>query len=144
MTAGSDLIDNPEGLISSVDPTPITDASVRPSAISDRISAAAWRSGDSDKVTPPVSATETPLAGQEITVLISADGQLAVNQNIVTIEKLTTETIELLQQDSAAEEQPSIKLKADAGLAAAQLLAVLNALRESGVRKLNLITAVAR
>jgi biopolymer transport protein ExbD len=98
-------------------------------------------SSDVFKIAPPASISEAAAAEEAVTVLVTADGQLAVNQQIVVIEELTATVAALLEQRAAA---PMIKLKADAGLPAAQLLAVLNALRAAGVRKLTLLTALTR
>jgi biopolymer transport protein ExbD len=98
-------------------------------------------SSDVFKIAPPASISEAAAAEEAVTVLVTADGQLAVNQQIVVIEELTAAVATLLKQHGP---DPIVRLKADAGLPSARLLMVLNALRAAGVSKLTLLTALAR
>lgn len=90
------------------------------------------------EVEPPVSASTQPVELQELIVLIGADGRLAVGEQTVDEEGLRAS----ISAHLAEQQETRIKLKADARVEAERLLSVMEILRQAGVERLILLTAL--
>lgn len=92
-------------------------------------------------IQPPQSSSETPVPVAELEILIGTDGQLAINGVIINLEQLASQLANQLATSAESDVQPLISVKADANIQTSQLSQVLNSLRQSGIRKITLITA---
>lgn len=90
------------------------------------------------EVEPPTSASTNPVELQEFIVLIGADGRLAVGDQAVDEEGLR----ESISAHLSEQQETRVKLKADAQVEAERLLSVMEILRQAGVEKLVLLTAL--
>jgi biopolymer transport protein ExbD len=88
------------------------------------------------EVAPPVSQSQAPLVPDEVTILMSSDGRLAM-QNETLAEAEMLQQLETLLQ---AQPQARINLKADGELAANRLVRLTQSLYDIGVEKLQLVT----
>jgi len=94
---------------------------------------------DAFKVTPPSSLIEAPvLEALEFEVLFNADGDLALNNTLMTLEDIKSLLSESKQSQQDAE--INVALKADADVSAAQLKPLLTALTEIQVNQVTLYT----
>ncbi|RAU17510.1 biopolymer transporter ExbD [Nitrincola tibetensis] len=94
---------------------------------------------DAFKVTPPSSLIEAPvLEAIEFEVLFNADGDLALNNTLMTLEDIKSLLSESKQSQQDAE--INVALKADADVSAAQLKPLLTALTEIQVNQVTLYT----
>ncbi|HIC81183.1 MAG TPA: biopolymer transporter ExbD [Kiloniellaceae bacterium] len=91
---------------------------------------------DPFQITPPQSVSEGPAATQDLVVQMAADGRLAVNGVLLDESALEAQ----VAQHLAAAENLQVRLKADGGAAAVQVVAVMELLREAGVERLQLLT----
>lgn len=96
-----------------------------------RISAA-----DLFDVSPPRSASETPAGGHELVVLLSAGGRLALDGAEVSKHALAAAAAEKIRASSDL----TVRLKADGGAEARDVVAVMEILRKAGAEKLVLFT----
>lgn len=87
-------------------------------------------------VTPPRSAGERPAGPEALTVLVGAEGRLALDGRVV--EKTAFES--LAAEHVGAAPDLAVRLKADGGAEARDVVAVMEMLRKAGARKLVLFT----
>ncbi len=92
---------------------------------------------DPFRVDPPRSAAEGAPEGELAEILLSADGRIALDGEPIPREALAARL--------AARPDPEapVRLKADAGIAAEEAVALMEILREAGVRRLRLVTVAA-
>ena len=88
-------------------------------------------------VEPPVSDSETPAAPVETIVLIGADGQLSLQNELIAADQLPALARAIIKKEPL---QP-FKLKADNQAASGQVIRVIEALRNAGVQQTLLITS---
>ncbi|MCP4287600.1 MAG: biopolymer transporter ExbD [Gammaproteobacteria bacterium] len=94
------------------------------------------------QIDPPLSQSHRQLANNSITILIAANGALAVDRKAVSLETLIP-TLEVALQTAAdkSSEKPGIHIRADGLLTAGQLAPILEQLRSSGKSKVRLLTS---
>ena len=92
-------------------------------------------SGDPFEIAPPKSLTDGDPRAQEMLVLLTGDGRIAVNGEVVEREALAG----VLKTASAA----MVRLKADGGVNAVEVVALMELLRDAGVESLDLLTLPA-
>jgi len=95
---------------------------------------------DPFEIAPPHSASEGPAASQEMLVLVGADGQLALDGEIMEEAALEARVAERL----SASEGAQVRLKADGRAEATRVVAVMEFLRAAGVERLRLLTLPER
>ena len=88
-------------------------------------------------VEPPVSDSETPAAPVETIVLIGADGQISIQNELIAADQLYALARAIIKQKPL---QP-FKLKADSQAASGQVIGAMEALRNAGVQQTLLITS---
>ena len=88
-------------------------------------------------VEPPVSDSETPAAPVETIVLIGADGQISLQNELIAADQLSALARAIIKQKPL---QP-FKLKADSQAASGQVIRAIEALRNAGVQQTLLITS---
>lgn len=87
-------------------------------------------------VEPPDSLSETRPEEQRLTLFISDDGAMMLEDTEVTLEQLGEEiTGHLSQQDTA-----DLEVKADSALDSTRLVQVMSHLRQAGVEQVTLLT----
>ena len=91
---------------------------------------------DPFQITPPQSVSEGQAATQDLVVQMAADGRLAVNGMLLDESALEAQVAQRL----SGAEGVRVRLKADGGAAAVQVVAVMELLREAGVKRLQLLT----
>lgn len=91
-------------------------------------------------IQPPRSASGNDDAGQTVKVLLTRDGQIAVENVVVTESRLIDSVAEVLARQPAA----TFQLKADARVDAVRMIRVMENLRDAGVEHLTLLTEHAR
>ncbi|MEX2630218.1 MAG: biopolymer transporter ExbD [Tistlia sp.] len=91
---------------------------------------------DPFRVEPPRSAAEAPAAAQETVVLVGADGRLALDGLLLEPPALARAVAARLK----AEPGTTLRLKADGGAEATEVVAVMELLRDAGVERLKLLT----
>jgi biopolymer transport protein ExbD len=87
-------------------------------------------------IDPPRSEGAQAAESHTVLVLLTADGQLAVDERKVTRAELAAVVAERL----AGAELPTIALKADAAVASDSVIAAMEILRGTGVQTLRLLT----
>lgn len=93
---------------------------------------------DRFEVAPPRSLSPTLAEDQQMTVLLSADGRLAIGGREVDKPELKR----LIMDRLSAEPDLQVQLKADQNLAAEKLIDVIESLRAAGLEKLMLLTVL--
>jgi biopolymer transport protein ExbD len=88
------------------------------------------------RVEPPVSRSDAALANGDRTLLLSADGQLALDGAPLPRGALEPTVAALLEQHPDAR----LKLKADADTTAETLIDVMDALGSAGAQRVTLVT----
>ena len=88
-------------------------------------------------VEPPVSDSETPATPVETIVLIGADGQLSLQNELIAADQLHALARAIIKQKPL---QP-FKLKADSQAASGRVISAIEALRNAGVQQTLLITS---
>lgn len=88
-------------------------------------------------VTPPQSASEGPAELREQVVYVGGDGRLAFDGSV--LDKAALKAAVTARLADATDRR--VRLKADGGAEAVQVVAVLELLREAGVEILTLLTA---
>lgn len=88
-------------------------------------------------VEPPVSDSETPAAPVETIVLIGADGQISLQNELIAADQLSALARAIIKQKPL---QP-FKLKADSQVASGPVIRAIEALRNAGVQQTLLITS---
>lgn len=91
---------------------------------------------DPFEVSPPASQSEAPAERQQVLVLLGADGQLALDNEVVEAGALRQSVAARLSEN----ENLGVRLKADAAAEASEVVAVMELLREAGVERLTLLT----
>ncbi|WP_119166571.1 ExbD/TolR family protein [Algihabitans albus] len=91
---------------------------------------------DPFEIAPPQSSSEGSAGTQDLLVLIGVDGRLALDGEMLSEADFRTAVAERLSNGEA----PSIRLKADGGAEATQVVAVMELLRAAGVERLTLLT----
>lgn len=91
------------------------------------------------RVEPPASRSDTALENREWTLLVGADGQLALDGELLGRERLG----EAVANTLAANPEARLKLKADADITAVALVEVMDALRAAGAERVILLTQQA-
>lgn len=86
------------------------------------------------KVTPPAAGNEQSHQEADFTIFIDADGRLAFENELLSLEELT---LTLRQQQI---KDAHLALKADADLAVSRLSPVIDLLRETGAAQVTLYT----
>lgn len=94
---------------------------------------------DPFEIAPPQSASESSIGVEVLLVQVGADGQLALEGEILTQSDLQAAVTERM---SAAPNTP-VQLKADAAANATDVVAVMQLLRAAGVERLRLLTQPA-
>ncbi len=87
-------------------------------------------------IDPPLSASESLQDPQELTVLVDAEGHLALDGTVIPEDSLTSSVAERLSDSESVQ----VRLKADAQVQAIEVIAVMELLREAGVEQLKLLT----
>ena len=90
-------------------------------------------------VEPPRSSSEGSAAARELRVLVGADGRLALNGEEMAPELFRARVTQRLDQDPGSR----LRLKADGGAEATQVVMVMEWLREAGARRIELLTVPA-
>lgn len=93
---------------------------------------------DPFNVEPAQSKSESPPESPEMLVLVSADGHLALDGEILDEDALGAAVTDRLTKDDVTTSR--VRLKADGGAQAERVVAVMELLREAGVEKINLLT----
>jgi biopolymer transport protein ExbD len=100
--------------------------------------AGALAPADPFRVDPPLSLSEAPPPAEPLTLLIGADGELALDGERLDEAGLLDRLGELIEPGAAA---PELHIKADAALEALQVVGLLEKLRATGLRHVRLLTA---
>lgn len=87
-------------------------------------------------IAPPVSGSEASPGAEELTVLLGADGTLALDGAVIAAAALEAAVAERLSGD----ETTRVRLKADGRAEATRVVAVMERLRAAGVERLTLLT----
>lgn len=87
-------------------------------------------------VEPPESLSESLPEDQTLTLFISEDGRMAIEDTEVTLEQLEEEISVRLSRKVAAD----LEVKADNSLDSARLVQVMSRLRQAGVEQVTLLT----
>lgn len=95
---------------------------------------------DPFEVAPARSASEGLVETPDMLVLVGAGGQLALDGDILDQAALKAAIAERLADASGSAAPARVRLKADGGAEATRVVAVMEALREAGVERLNLLT----
>jgi len=85
-------------------------------------------------VMPPQSSSEVPPGERDLVMHIHADGRMALDGRAVALEDLAAEVARLLPDGGA------VRLKADGDADAILVVGAMEALRDAGVERLNLLT----
>ncbi len=94
---------------------------------------------DPIEVTPPISASGGVVEARELLVMLGADGQLALDDAVIDEEALKT----ALEERMEAAPSTQVWLKADGAADSADVIALMEMLREAGVERLKLLTVPA-
>lgn len=95
------------------------------------------------RVDPPASNSAATPVQPRLTLLLAADGKIAVGDLVMDPERLPgwlAQELPLSAAATASNPLAPVTLKADADVHANQLKSVLNTLRESGLRSVTLLT----
>lgn len=91
---------------------------------------------DPFQVEPPRSSAESPTEAQETVVLVAPDGRLALDGQVLDEPALSQAVAERLRSDPATQ----VRLKADGRADAAEVVRIMELLRDAGVERLKLLT----
>lgn len=91
-------------------------------------------------VRPPRSTSGTDPATDTIRILLTRDGQVAVERVVVPASQLTRRAAEILAEQPAA----AFQIKADSRVEAVRMIRTMESLRAAGVEKLTLVTELDR
>jgi biopolymer transport protein ExbD len=91
---------------------------------------------DPFEVTPPRAASESGAQSRDMLVLISPDGRIALDGEVVTRSGLEAAVAARLTSNAGAR----VRLKADGGTEASGVVAIMETLRAAGVERLKLLT----
>jgi len=90
---------------------------------------------DPFEIDPAKSTSEARGALEEIVVLIGADGRLALGGEVISEQVLSRRIAAAVAKDA-----PVVRLKADGRAEAAQVIAVMELIRDAGAGELKLLT----
>jgi len=90
---------------------------------------------DTFEIDPAKSTSEAQGALEEIVVLIGADGRLALGGEVISEQVLSRRIAAAVAKDA-----PVVRLKADGRAEAAQVIAVMELIRDAGAGELKLLT----
>lgn len=90
-------------------------------------------------VQPPAASSDVSLENRDWTLLLAASGELALDGGLLSLDELGAAVDRVLQEYPDAQ----LKLKADADVAAAALLEVMDVLRAAGAQRVTLLTQKA-
>ena len=88
---------------------------------------------------PPHSASTGMAGTSELTIVIGAGGELAIDGQVIDRASLQDAVAKKLVGNAA----PQVWLKADGGAESIQVIAIMDSLREAGVERLKLLTTPA-
>jgi biopolymer transport protein ExbD len=88
------------------------------------------------RIQPPASQSDARLENRDWTLLVTADGQLALDGEVLPQSALEPAVARLLEEHPDAR----IKLKADGDITARALIEVMDALRRAGAERVTLLT----
>ena len=94
---------------------------------------------DPFEVRPPSSTNKHPSHDSEVTVLIGADDQLALNGELVSGKALEKAVAKRIRAGGPT----MVRLKADGQAKGRRVVAIMDRLRNAGVKKLRLVTVPA-
>jgi len=95
---------------------------------------------------PPASHTDNRPSPDQLTLLLAADGRIAVGHEVLDGEALELWLKRWMQSVSGASDNappPKVSVKADAQVQAQELRSLLNTLQSAGFRKIRLLTDLA-
>ena len=92
--------------------------------------------GDPLQISPPSSNSDAPVAGQELLILVGADGRLALGNEVMGAEALRSAIAARMAQGPGA----AVHLKANSAAEANDVIEVMSLLRDAGVERLTLLT----
>ena len=92
--------------------------------------------GDPFRVDPPASVSSASAEQRDLVVLVGADGQLALDGEVVDQSVLSAR----LRQRLGNGGNGLVRVKADAAVEALQVVEVMEVLRDAGVERLKLLT----
>jgi biopolymer transport protein ExbD len=99
------------------------------------------------RIDPPVSRTDTRPLPEELTLLLAADGRIAIGSEVLSLDTLDP-WLQRWSQSAAGTSRsaslPTVSVKADGGVQARGLRSLLNALRRAGFSRVALLTDRAR
>lgn len=87
-------------------------------------------------VQPPRSISGAEDAGQNVRILLTRDGQIAVERVVVPVSRLTERVTGILAEQPGA----IFQVKADARVEAVRMIRTVESLRDAGVERLTLMT----
>lgn len=87
-------------------------------------------------VEPPESLSDSPPKEQTLTLFVSEDGRMMIEDTEVSLEQLEEEVSASLSQEMATD----LEVKADNGLESTRLVQVMTRLRQAGVEQVTLLT----
>lgn len=99
------------------------------------------------RIDPPVSHTDTRPLPEDLTLLLAADGRIAVGSEVLSLDTLDPWLQRWKQSAADASRSaplPTVSVKADGSVQARELRSLLNALRRAGFSKVALLTDRAR
>lgn len=91
---------------------------------------------DPFEIAPPVSASDGDATGREMTILVAADGRLALDDAVMDEAALQAEVAARIAAGGAG----PVRLKADGDAEAVAVVGVMEMLRAAGVERLKLLT----
>lgn len=91
-------------------------------------------------VQPPGSTSGTEPTAETIKILLTRDGQIAVERVVVPASQLTRRAAAILAEQPAA----AFQIKADARVEAVRMIRTMESLRAAGVERLTLVTEQVR
>ena len=93
-------------------------------------------SSDPFEISPPNSRGQAPPAAQEMMLLVGRNGELAVDGEVMSSERMRQIVAARFAEDTVTK----LRLKADAGADAVLIVGIMEILRDAGVEKLQLLT----
>ena len=91
---------------------------------------------DPIEVTPPRSASEGPVEGRELVIVLGANGELAFDGELIEQAALEAAVADRLAGAAA----PHVWLKADGGVESVKAIEIMDVLHAAGVKRLKLLT----
>lgn len=101
--------------------------------------AGAYSTPDAFQVNVPIAENEKPSDRKVLTVLMNAEGLIALDKSIINLDELTKIVEEHVQNGTLDQ----LQLKADADMQATKLIDVMDVLHSTGLEALHLLTETA-